>query len=331
MPSIGGYHPYGLASILTGLESNRACMDMLGRRIAAHQTPPTCLPELRMAFLDEWCNIPQDQIDNLILSMPRRSFLKTVLEKVDKDVKAMPLSESIVSRRIDKMDEDIEKQLVEKLKTGKFTVQMDESTLRDSETVLITYRTRFCCFKQATDHDVGDETEKNSANPQTLVVENQYINPPEEPELSLIKEILEQREKQKEEQETVRKQRREAREVKKGEKNLKLSSCKPKSINFKPKSPVPSASKNGVIRCSACKKRNIGTLQQKNGSSAVNAKNGTNMKARMWFQHDGAPAHFSADGQSALDAEYPGQWIGRCALVNRPARSSDLSCLDFFL
>ncbi|GFX24397.1 DDE_3 domain-containing protein [Trichonephila clavipes] len=46
--------------------------DMLGRRIAAHQPPPTCLPELRRALLDEWCNIPQDQIDNLILSMTRR-------------------------------------------------------------------------------------------------------------------------------------------------------------------------------------------------------------------------------------------------------------------
>ncbi|GBM28268.1 Transposable element Tcb1 transposase [Araneus ventricosus] len=46
--------------------------DMLGRRIAARQPPPTYLPELRRALLDEWCNIPQDQIDNLILSMPRR-------------------------------------------------------------------------------------------------------------------------------------------------------------------------------------------------------------------------------------------------------------------
>ncbi|GFW87764.1 transposable element Tcb1 transposase [Trichonephila clavipes] len=45
--------------------------DMLGRRIAARQSPPTCLPELQRALLDEWCNIPQDQIDNLILSMPR--------------------------------------------------------------------------------------------------------------------------------------------------------------------------------------------------------------------------------------------------------------------
>ncbi|GFT56025.1 transposable element Tcb1 transposase [Trichonephila clavipes] len=32
--------------------------DMLGRRIAARQPPPTCLPELRWALLDDWCNIP---------------------------------------------------------------------------------------------------------------------------------------------------------------------------------------------------------------------------------------------------------------------------------
>ncbi|GFX03838.1 transposable element Tcb2 transposase [Trichonephila clavipes] len=46
--------------------------DMLGRRIAVRQPPPTCLPELRRALLDEWCNIPQHQIDNLKLSMSRR-------------------------------------------------------------------------------------------------------------------------------------------------------------------------------------------------------------------------------------------------------------------
>ncbi|GFV74696.1 transposable element Tcb2 transposase [Trichonephila clavipes] len=40
--------------------------------ITARQPPPTCLPELRRALLDEWCNIPQNQIYNLILSMPRR-------------------------------------------------------------------------------------------------------------------------------------------------------------------------------------------------------------------------------------------------------------------
>ncbi|GFT69423.1 DDE_3 domain-containing protein [Trichonephila clavipes] len=46
--------------------------DMLGRRIAARQPTPACLPELRRALLSEWCYIPQGQIDNLILSMPAR-------------------------------------------------------------------------------------------------------------------------------------------------------------------------------------------------------------------------------------------------------------------
>ncbi|GFW39035.1 uncharacterized protein TNCV_1830271 [Trichonephila clavipes] len=51
----------------------------------------------------------------------------------------------------------------------------------------------------------------------------------------------------------------------------------------------------------------------------------------MWFQHDGAPAHFRADVRSALDTAYPGRWIGRGGRVNWPARSPELSCLDFFL
>ncbi|GFS48071.1 transposable element Tc3 transposase [Trichonephila clavipes] len=46
--------------------------DMLPRRIAARQHHPTVLPELQRALLDKWCNIPEEQIDNLILSMPRR-------------------------------------------------------------------------------------------------------------------------------------------------------------------------------------------------------------------------------------------------------------------
>lgn len=46
--------------------------DMLGRRVAARQPPPTCIEELRSALLAEWCILPQDQLDNLILSMPRR-------------------------------------------------------------------------------------------------------------------------------------------------------------------------------------------------------------------------------------------------------------------
>ncbi|GFU59900.1 transposable element Tcb1 transposase [Trichonephila clavipes] len=57
--------------------------DMLGRGIAARQPPPTCLPELRRALLDEWCNIPKDLIDSLILSMPRRSNNQSVRRHLD--------------------------------------------------------------------------------------------------------------------------------------------------------------------------------------------------------------------------------------------------------
>ncbi|GFV13492.1 transposable element Tcb1 transposase [Trichonephila clavipes] len=46
--------------------------NMLCRRIAARQNPPTYLSEIRRALLDEWCNITRNQIDNLKLSMPRR-------------------------------------------------------------------------------------------------------------------------------------------------------------------------------------------------------------------------------------------------------------------
>ncbi|GFT21471.1 uncharacterized protein TNCV_2307291 [Trichonephila clavipes] len=50
----------------------------------------------------------------------------------------------------------------------------------------------------------------------------------------------------------------------------------------------------------------------------------------MWFQHDGAPAHFSGDVRIYLDVTFGQQWIGRDGPVRWPARSPDLSCLDFY-
>ncbi|GFX95897.1 uncharacterized protein TNCV_2084771 [Trichonephila clavipes] len=73
MPSIGGYHPYGLASILTELESNRECVGYAWPTNCSPSTPSHLSTGTSEALLDEWCNFPQDQIDNLILSMPRRS------------------------------------------------------------------------------------------------------------------------------------------------------------------------------------------------------------------------------------------------------------------
>ncbi|GBM71854.1 hypothetical protein AVEN_229352-1 [Araneus ventricosus] len=56
-----------------------------------------------------------------------------------------------------------------------------------------------------------------------------------------------------------------------------------------------------------------------------------NIQSCMWFQHDGAPTHFSLDVRSALDAKFPRRWIGRGGPTHWLARSPDLSCLDFFV
>lgn len=50
-----------------------------------------------------------------------------------------------------------------------------------------------------------------------------------------------------------------------------------------------------------------------------------------WFQHDGAPAHSSSLARAWLDGAFKGQWVGRHGPVAWPARSPDLTPLDFFL
>jgi hypothetical protein len=50
-----------------------------------------------------------------------------------------------------------------------------------------------------------------------------------------------------------------------------------------------------------------------------------------WFQQDGAPPHFAANVRDFLNQEYPNRWIGRRGARNWPARSPDLTPLDFFL
>lgn len=51
----------------------------------------------------------------------------------------------------------------------------------------------------------------------------------------------------------------------------------------------------------------------------------------MWFQHDGAPAHFGNNVQDHLNNTFGDRWIGRGGPVAWPARSPDLTPLDFYL
>ncbi|GFW00350.1 transposase-like protein [Trichonephila clavipes] len=53
-------------------------------------------------------------------------------------------------------------------------------------------------------------------------------------------------------------------------------------------------------------------------------------RTSMWFQQDGAPAHFSISVRNHLDATCGERWIGRGGPVHWPPQSPDLSCLDYF-
>ncbi|XP_015113023.1 uncharacterized protein LOC107038442 [Diachasma alloeum] len=50
-----------------------------------------------------------------------------------------------------------------------------------------------------------------------------------------------------------------------------------------------------------------------------------------WFQQDGALPHCARDVTAFLNAQFPGRWFGRYGPLHWPARSPDLTPLDFFL
>ena len=55
------------------------------------------------------------------------------------------------------------------------------------------------------------------------------------------------------------------------------------------------------------------------------------IRENMWFQHDGAPAHFSNRARNHLNRSFGARWIGRGGPVAWPPRSPDLTPCDFFL
>ncbi|GBP24961.1 Protein ZBED8 [Eumeta japonica] len=69
-----------------------------------------------------------------------KEVITTVLHKPAADIiRKIPLSNSSVQGRIDEMAENIEESLCNHLKTSKFSIQLDESTLPTNETLLLSY------------------------------------------------------------------------------------------------------------------------------------------------------------------------------------------------
>ena len=51
----------------------------------------------------------------------------------------------------------------------------------------------------------------------------------------------------------------------------------------------------------------------------------------MYFQHDGAPSHYTRHVMQHLNDTYPTRYISRGSTINWPPRSPDLTPLDFCL
>ena len=50
-----------------------------------------------------------------------------------------------------------------------------------------------------------------------------------------------------------------------------------------------------------------------------------------YFQHDGAPSHYTRHVMQHLNNTFPNRWIGRGSTINWPSRSPDLTPSDFCL
>ena len=75
------------------------------------------------------------------LNLPAISeIISTVMNQNAVDIiRSIPLSNDTVARRIDEMANDVEIQLIHKLQTTEFTLQLDESTLCKNEAPLLAF------------------------------------------------------------------------------------------------------------------------------------------------------------------------------------------------
>jgi len=55
------------------------------------------------------------------------------------------------------------------------------------------------------------------------------------------------------------------------------------------------------------------------------------IRSQMYFQHDGAPPHYTRHVRDYLDESFPNRWLGRGGPVAWPPRSPDLTPLDYYL
>lgn len=86
-------------------------------------------------------NSKSHSISEILILSAFKEIVDIILGKdsSNKMMKSVPLSNDTVSKKIDKMADDIENKLINYLKENNFVLQIDESTVTDNKAILLTY------------------------------------------------------------------------------------------------------------------------------------------------------------------------------------------------
>ena len=118
---------YGKRNTITSMMTK--CSEQAGRGLLA---------SYKISYLIAKCGKPHTIAENLITPAVKEIMSTMFANPVD-IISNIPLSNNSVSRRINDMADELTGALVAELKSTKFALQIDESTLRDSEALLLGY------------------------------------------------------------------------------------------------------------------------------------------------------------------------------------------------
>lgn len=117
---------------------NRSTIPKLFTKVN-QKTEDGLLASYRIAEMIAKAGKPHNVGETLIIPV-LREVISTMMHQDATDIlKTLPLSATSVQRRIDEMANDVEQQLVAKLRSRKFSLQLDESTLPDNSSLLLAY------------------------------------------------------------------------------------------------------------------------------------------------------------------------------------------------
>uniref|UniRef100_A0ABM5G983 Zinc finger MYM-type protein 6-like n=1 Tax=Pogona vitticeps TaxID=103695 RepID=A0ABM5G983_9SAUR len=92
-----------------------------------------------VSLLIAQCGKPHTIGETLILPVMKKIFATMLGPSTNTVTQSIPLSNDTVSKRIDEMAADVEERLIDTLKSTEFVMQIDESTIRENEALLLAY------------------------------------------------------------------------------------------------------------------------------------------------------------------------------------------------